>query len=58
MSAEILVEPDVSGVVRKLASVVEESANEAIDRDGIFKIGLSGRVRLLFSFLFFLITKK
>ncbi|XP_058790565.1 6-phosphogluconolactonase [Phymastichus coffea] len=39
---EVLIEPDVAGVVRRLALIVEINANEAIEREDIFKIGLSG----------------
>ena len=40
---KILIEADTSGIVKKLATLVEKSANEAIANDDIFKIGLSGR---------------
>ncbi|XP_011495319.1 PREDICTED: 6-phosphogluconolactonase [Ceratosolen solmsi marchali] len=40
--SEILIEPDVSGVVQRLALIIEKCANEAIDTEDIFKIGLSG----------------
>jgi len=42
MVAEILVEPDVPGVVKKLSGIIEDNANRTIEREGIFKIGLSG----------------
>lgn len=41
--ANIITEPDVRGVVKKLASIIEKSANDAIETGDIFKIGLSGR---------------
>lgn len=40
--SEILIEPDVAAVVQRLALIVEKCANEAIDNEDIFKIGLSG----------------
>ncbi|XP_034943492.1 6-phosphogluconolactonase [Chelonus insularis] len=38
----IYIESDVAGVVKKLSSLIEEYANDAIESDDIFKIGLSG----------------
>lgn len=38
----IKVEEDVAGVVERLTSLIEKSANEAIATNDIFKIGLSG----------------
>ncbi|XP_015114388.1 6-phosphogluconolactonase [Diachasma alloeum] len=40
--AQTIVEPDAAGVVRKLAEIIEESANDAIGANDIFKIGVSG----------------
>lgn len=37
-----IIEPDTAGVIRKLAEIVEECADEAIRANEIFKIGLSG----------------
>lgn len=39
---EVKIEADTSGVVKKLATLLEKSANDAISNDDIFKIGLSG----------------
>lgn len=39
---KILIEPETSGIVKQLATLIEKSANEAIANDDIFKIGLSG----------------
>lgn len=41
--SETLIEPDEAGVVQRLAQIVEKAANEAIDTEDIFKIGLSGQ---------------
>lgn len=38
----VLIEPDVAGVVKKLSSIIEKHANDAINTDDVFKIGLSG----------------
>lgn len=35
-------EPNYEGVIKRLESLLKENADEAIARDGIFKIGLSG----------------
>lgn len=40
--ATILTEVDVNAVVKKLSSIIEKSANAAIDTGDTFKIGLSG----------------
>ncbi|XP_012257012.2 6-phosphogluconolactonase [Athalia rosae] len=40
--AQTIIETDVPNVVKRLASLIEESANEAIARDDVFKVGLSG----------------
>jgi hypothetical protein len=42
--SETLIEPDVPGVVQRLAFIIEKCANEAIDTEDIFKIGLSGKL--------------
>ncbi|CAD6208497.1 GSCOCG00010497001-RA-CDS [Cotesia congregata] len=38
----VLIEPDVAGVIKKLSSIIEEHANDAIKTGDVFKIGLSG----------------
>lgn len=40
---KILIESETSGIVKQLATLIENSANEAIASDDIFKIGLSGK---------------
>ncbi|KAJ8667300.1 hypothetical protein QAD02_008962 [Eretmocerus hayati] len=40
--SETLIEPDTAGVVQRLAQIVERTANEAIEAEDVFKIGLSG----------------
>lgn len=40
--AKIIIENDVQSLVKKLANIIADSANEAIARDDIFKVGLSG----------------
>lgn len=39
---KILIEPETSGIVKQLATLIEKSANEAIASEDVFKIGLSG----------------
>lgn len=48
--AKIIIENDVPGVIKKLAAIIEENANEAISNDDIFKIGLSGPLPFTFNF--------
>ncbi|KAK0180670.1 hypothetical protein PV327_003029 [Microctonus hyperodae] len=40
--ANILIEPDIAGVISRLSSIIEKSANDAIESGDVFKIGLSG----------------
>lgn len=40
--ANILIEPDIAGVITRLSSIIEKSANDAIECVDVFKIGLSG----------------
>lgn len=46
----VLIEPDVAGVIKKLSSIIEEHANDAIKTGDVFKIGLSGNFNLLIIF--------
>lgn len=43
---KILIEPETSGIVKQLATLIEKSANEAIASEDVFKIGLSGKILL------------
>ena len=43
MVVEILTEPDTPTVIKRLAEIIERFAEEAIENEDIFKIGLSGK---------------
>ncbi|XP_015517699.1 6-phosphogluconolactonase [Neodiprion pinetum] len=40
--AKVLVEKDVPSAIKRLVNIIQDSANDAISSDDVFKIGLSG----------------
>jgi len=45
--ATVALVKDEAGLIAKLGAVIEDAANKAIEKDEIFKIGLSGTIKNL-----------